>query len=171
MVAGIWLKTFRCQGLTRLPVSALWKIKYALSSKDHESCFYITDLISPFCWPDRVTPPEIGNNRHILLTKFRTMVDTRVQQATLISLTHCVFVCNTCIRNLQQMMWNNAYFHGDGVQSLSPKSNNHACITANQLPALSMRGVFLGVHQSLFGCHYQKLRYKSSRFGCAVIFG
>ena len=34
--------------------------------------------------------------------------------------------------------------YGDGMQSFSPKSNKHECITNNQLPAMSIRDIILG---------------------------
>ena len=37
--------------------------------------------------------------------------------------------------------------YGDGMQSLSPKWNNHECMTANRLPAMSIKGVILGFEQ------------------------
>ena len=40
--------------------------------------------------------------------------------------------------------------HGEGVQSLSPKSDNQNCITANQLPGMSIRGVILGFGGGFF---------------------
>ena len=114
------------------------------------------NYLSPFCWLARGNNLIRNRQKWTFFSHQTQKLLWIIQQETVNSLTPCrghdrsIFFYNIYVNFYGWWCEMMLILHGDGVQYLSPISNKHELITANRLPAMSIRGVILGFDHSFF---------------------